>query len=408
MDWPLRLRRYLLLAGLSMMGPLSIDTYLPAFPTIARDFHVQPSQIQVTLSACMVGLAAGQVLAGPLSDTIGRRLPLLIGMAGFTGGSLLCAFAPSPFPLTALRLLQGLGGAAGIVIASAVVRDLYSGTALARFFSLLMLVSGLGPIAAPIVGGQLLRFTSWHGIFLGLALVGLVLFVGSARWLPETLPLEHRREGSLRKVLATFGSLLSAPDFLAPALASGLATSVVFAYIAASPFVFQVLYGVSPQAFSLIFATNAFGVIVMSQINGRLVGRIQPHRLFVLGLIISGIGSLALLLVVVHGHLPLLALAIPLFFIVSTVGLTSPNGNAMALAGHPREAGSGAALLGLFRFGSGALVAPLVGLGGSHTALPMAVVMAGISLSASLIFFFLGSGRWSGRGRLQAPSSAPG
>ena len=392
-NWRLRLRRYLLLAGLSMMGPLSIDTYLPAFPTIARDFAVRPSQIQITLSACMIGLAAGQIFAGPVSDSWGRRRPLMIGLSAFCVGSLICAASPSPTVLTLARLLQGLGGSAGIVVASAVVRDLYSGIAMARFFSLLMLVSGLGPVVAPVFGGQLLRFTSWHGIFIALALAGLILLVGSARWLPESLASEGRRGGGMGTAARTFAQLLGRREFVAPALATGLSTSVVFAYIAGSPFVLQVVYGVSPQIFSLIFATNAAGIVVVSQLNGRMVGRIHPRRLFTLGLSTSFLGSAAVILVLSLTHHQLWAVLIPLFVVVSSVGLTSPNGNALALAGQANVAGSGAALVGVFRFGAGAIVSPLVGLAGSHTALPMGLTMIAVSVLAGGVFLALGSGR---------------
>src|SRR5437763_10722880 len=280
---PRRAHLVFILGALTAFGPLSIDMYLPALPSLSRDFGTGASQAQLTLSACLLGLALGQVIAFPISDAQGRRRPLLFGLAADTLASLLCVVAPSVFVLVALRFVQGCAGAAGIVIARAIVRDLYSGVAAARFFSLLMLVNGLAPILAPIFGGLLLRFTSWRGVFIVLAIIGTLLLLAAATGLGETLPPERRQSGGVLATITTFRQLLANRSFMGYALSCGLAFAAMFAYIAGSPFVLQEIYGLSPQLFSVIFGTNALGLETASQLNGRLVGRWPPVRLLVAG-----------------------------------------------------------------------------------------------------------------------------
>lgn len=389
---PSRLRRsrlLLLLGALSAFGPLSIDMYLPALPALGRGFGAPASQVQLTLSGCLLGLALGQTVAGPLSDSLGRRRPLLVGLAAYAVASLLCAFAPSVFVLAALRFLQGCAGAAGIVIARAVVRDLHSGVALARFFSLLLLVNGLAPILAPLFGGQLLRVTSWRGVFVTLAVVGALLFLAAALGLGETLPPERRHPGGLVATLATFRRLLADRAFIGYALSGGLAFAAMFSYISGSPFVLQDIYGASPQLFSAMFGLNAFGLVVAGQVNGRLVGRVAPARLLVVGLAASACGGVALLTVVAGGHLGLAGILPALFVLVASLGFVMPNAAALALSGHARSAGSASALLGVLQYAVGAVAAPLVGVGGTGTAWPMAVVIAALSLSALAAFALL-------------------
>ncbi|HEY8677504.1 MAG TPA: Bcr/CflA family multidrug efflux MFS transporter [Candidatus Dormibacteraeota bacterium] len=387
-------RLFLLLGGLTAFGPLSIDMYLPALPAIGKDLGASESLIQLTLTACLIGLALGQVVAGPLSDTLGRRRPLLVGVAAYVVASLLCAVAPTAGILVILRLLQGLAGAAGIVIARAIVRDLYSGSAAARYFSRLILVMGLAPTLAPVLGGQLLRVTSWHGIFLTLAVITALLWLGAARALPETLPVERRRSGSLRDTGRRFKVLATDRRFVGFAVSAGLAFGAMFAYIAGSPFVLQGIYRVSPQTFSLIFALNAVGFVVASQINGTLVARIQPIRLLRGGLIATAVAGLALFAVIVTGWSGLLAALVPLFFLVSSIGFVVPNATALALSLHPEAAGTGSALLGVIQSGIASLGAPLVGIAGITTAAPMATVIA-VCGSGAILAFLLTAGRSS-------------
>jgi DHA1 family bicyclomycin/chloramphenicol resistance-like MFS transporter len=384
-----RTRLVIILGALSAFGPLSIDMYLPALPSLGRDFATGASQVQLTLSACLLGLAAGQMIAGPLSDMLGRRRPLLCGVAAYAVASLLCMVTPSLPALIGLRFVQGLAGAAGIVISRAIVRDLHSGVAAARFFSLLMLVNGLAPILAPIVGGQLLRVTNWHGVFFVLAVIGVLLFCSAALGLDETLPLDRRQGGGIRATLATFGTLLVDRSFVGYALSCGLAFAGMFTYISGSPFVLEGIYGVSPQLFSVFFATNALGLMVCGQVNGRLVGRVPLRTLLTLGLAGTASGGIALLVVVVGGF-GLAGVLPSLFLVVASLGLVMPNATALALSNHPRTAGSASALIGVLQFAIGAAAAPFAGIAGTRSALPMALVIAVLSASALVTYLVLG------------------
>ena len=276
-EGPLPLRLVVLLGALSAFAPLSIDMYLPALPALRRSLEVPASLAQATLTACLLGLAVAQLLIGPLSDRVGRRRPLLIGVGCYALLSLGCALAPSLALLVVLRLAQGASGAAGIVISRAAVRDLRDGNEAARLFSLLLVVNGLAPALAPVVGAQLLRFGSWRVTFVALALVGATLFACSVLGFPETLRPEGRvpRLGGQR---ASSRRLLADRRFIAYALLSGLVTGAMFAYIAGAPFVLEELYGLSPVAFSGVFALNAAGIVLTSQLGAHLVGRLGRDR----------------------------------------------------------------------------------------------------------------------------------
>ncbi len=396
-----RVRLLLILGALSAFAPLSIDMYLPALPALGRGFGVSAAQVQLTLSACLLGLALGQLVAGPLSDALGRRRPLLVGVAAYTVASLLCVLAPSVGALVAVRFVQGLAGAAGIVIARAVVRDRYAGVAAARYFSLLMLVNGLAPILAPIIGGQLLRVTSWRGVFVVLAAIGALLLLATASGLDETLAPADRHTGGLPATLSTFRRLLADRFFVGYALSSGLSFAAMFAYIAGSPFVLQDIYGLSPQLFSLVFGVNALGIMAASQINGQLVGRVPLPRLLAMGLTGTALGGIAVLAAVL-GHVGLIGVTPALFVVVSSQGIVLPNATSLALSGHPSTAGSASALLGVLQYVIGAAAAPLVGVGGTATALPMAVVIALLGSLALATYLLLARGA---AGRITALSS---
>ena len=381
-------RLILILGSLSAFAPLSIDMYLPALPALSADLHGSASEIQLTLTACFVGLALGQIVAGPLSDAYGRRRPMLVGLGAFAVASLLCAASPNVATLIALRFVQGAAGAAGIVISRAVVRDLFEGTELARFYALTLLVNGAAPIVAPIVGGLILLFTTWHGTFVLLAAIGIVVFLAVAFGLEETLPPAARRRGGVAGTVRTFREVAADRTFVGYALAGGLAMAAMFAYIAGSPFVVETIYGQSPQVFSLIFGTNALGIVVAGQLSATLVERVGPRRLVVAGLAASGAGAVVLLGAVVAGIG--LAGILPGFFLVTaSIGLVLPNATALALADHGQRAGSASALLGAFQYVIGALVAPLVGIAGTGTALPMAILIAILSLGASTAYVAL-------------------
>jgi len=384
-----RARTVLILGSLSAFGPLSLDMYLPGLPALARDLGTGAAEAQLTLTGCLVGIALGQLLVGSVSDTRGRRLPLMLGLGGYALTSLLCAVTPSIYLLVVLRLLQGLAGGAGIVIARAVVRDLYSGVEAARFFALLVLVNGLAPMLAPLLGSQILRVGSWRFVFVVLGLIGAILLAVSAAGLPETLPARHRMGGGLLERLQTFRMLLADRVFLGCALTSGCAIGAMFAYIAGSPFVLEDIYGLSPQTFSLVFGTNALGFVAAAQVGARLVGRISPAALMTAGVTIGVSGGLSLLLLVAGAGTGPLPVLLALFAVVASTGLVMPNATAIALADHPRVAGSGSALLGLVQFLIGGAVAPVVGLGGGGTAFPMALCMASLGVAALLACLLL-------------------
>jgi DHA1 family bicyclomycin/chloramphenicol resistance-like MFS transporter len=373
----------LILGALSAFGPLSIDMYLPGLPELGRGLDAPAWAVQLTLTACLAGLALGQIVAGPLSDRFGRRGPLLVGVGAYAVASLLCAIAPSVAVLVVLRLAQGIAGAAGIVIARAIVRDMHSGVAAARFFSLLMLVNGLAPILAPVIGGQVLTVTSWRGVFLVLTVVGALLFLAAATGLRETLPPEKRHPGGVTETVRTFGRLLADRAFIGHALACGLAFGAMFAYISGSPFVLQDIYGASPQLFSVMFAGNAIGLVAASQVNRALLQRFEPSAILRAALSVQALAALLLLGVVAadSGVWPLVAL---LFVVVASLGFVFPNATALALADHPRVAGSASGLLGVLQFIVGAATAPLVGVGGTDTALPMALTIAVLAVGGVL------------------------
>jgi len=372
----------LVLGALSAFGPFSLDMYLPAFPQLAAELHASDSQVQLTITTCLLGLAAGQLVAGPLSDRWGRKRPLLVGVAAYAVASLLCAVAPDIWVLTGARVVQGLAGSAGIVIARAVGRDLHSGPALARFFALLMLVNGLAPILAPLVGAQVLQVTSWRGVFVALAALGAVLWLAVLLVLPETLPPDHRHGGGIGETVGTFGSLLRERDFVGYVLSSGFVLGAMFAYIAGSSFLLQEVYGLSAAEFALVFGVNAAGVVAASQLSAHLVRRVAPRALLRAGVAMSTAGGLALL-VCVLADAGLGAVLVAFFVVVSSVGLVAPNAAALCLADHPRDAGSASALLGLGQYALGGLVAPLVGLGGETS---LAWVLATCSVLAAAVF----------------------
>jgi MFS transporter, DHA1 family, multidrug resistance protein len=392
--------RLVVLGALTAAAPLSLDTYLPALPALTADLATSPSATQLSLTSCLVGLALGQLVAGPLSDVLGRRRPMLIGAAGFAVVSVLCAVAPTVEVLVALRLAQGLLGAVGIVVARAVVRDTSDATTSARAFATLMLVSGVAPIVAPVLGGQLLRVTSWRGVFVVLAVYGALSGLAVLLAVRESLPRSRRRSGSAAATAASFRVLLGDRRVVACVLSAGLVFSAMFAYISGSTFVLQDLYGLSPQAFSAVFAGNSVAIVASVQVAGRLAGsgRVRPERLLTTGLGVALVGTLGLLASTLLDA-GLVGLMAGLVLTVVGVGLVLPCATTLALADHPEHAGSASALLGTSQFLVGAGTAPLVGLAGSRSAVPMAATMAGAVVLGAVVFALL----WRGT---QAPTAA--
>ncbi|MFF9313413.1 multidrug effflux MFS transporter [Streptomyces sp. NPDC014748] len=375
----------LILGGLTATPPLAMDMYLPSLPEVTRSLHAPAATVQLTLTACLAGMALGQLVVGPMSDRWGRCRPLLAGLAVYVLATALCALAPNVETLVAFRLAQGLAGAAGIVIARAVVRDLYDGVAMARFFSTLMLISGVAPIVAPLIGGQILRITDWRGVFVVLTVVGALL--GAVVWtkLPETLPPADRHEGGVGQALGGMRRLLADRVFTGYMIAGGFAFASLFAYISASPFVIQEIYGASPQTFSLLFGLNSVGLVVVGQINGKvLVGRVRLDRVLAVGLVVVILAATALLLMATgaFGAVGLAPVAAALFVLMSAMGVTMPNTQALALMRTKHSAGAASALLGTTSFLVGAVASPLVGVAGEHTAVPMAVVQLVAAVAA--------------------------
>ncbi|WP_406837024.1 multidrug effflux MFS transporter [Streptomyces sp. AHU1] len=390
----------LVLGGLTATPPLAMDMYLPSLPEVTGSLHAPAATVQLTLTACLAGMALGQLVVGPMSDRWGRRRPLLAGLGVYVLATALCALAPGIGLLVAFRLVQGLAGAAGIVIARAVVRDLYDGVAMARFFSTLMLVSGVAPVVAPLIGGQILRLTDWRGVFVVLTAVGIALTALVWTKLPETLEPADRHDGGVGEALHAMRRLLADRVFTGYMLAGGFTFAALFAYISASPFVIQDLYGASPQTFSLLFGVNSVGLVIAGQVNGKLlVGRVALEKVLATGLALVVLAAAALLLMSTGalGPVGLAPVAAALFVLMSAMGLALPNTQTLALTRVRHTAGSASALLGTSSFLVGAVASPLVGVAGEHTAVPMAVVQLTAALVAVACFVGLCRPRWTGR-----------
>jgi DHA1 family bicyclomycin/chloramphenicol resistance-like MFS transporter len=379
-----RLRLVLVLGFLIALGPLTIDMYLPSLPTITADLHSTAAAVQLTLTGTLAGLALGQLLVGPLSDALGRRAPLLAGVAVHILASILCVIAPNLAVLGTLRVLQGLGAAAAMVVAMAIVRDLFTGMAAAKLLSRLMLVMGAAPILAPTLGGIVLSWTSWRGVFVVLAAFGIAIMTVAAFGLPETLPADRRRNGGVVGTVRDYGRLFADRPFVGLIVVAGLSMAALFAYVAGSSFVFQEQYGLSEQQFGFVFGAGAVGLITATQLNVRLLRRWTPSQILVGALAFGAVAGLTLLLFAATGLGGIAGVLVPLWLVLASAGLAFPNAPALALSRHGEVAGTAAALLGAVQFGIGALAAPLVGvLGVGATA--MALVVAGGMVAANLV-----------------------
>lgn len=381
-----RLRFVLVLGALTALGPLTIDMYLPALPSIATDLQTSSAAVQLTLTGTLLGLALGQLLIGPISDAIGRRRPLLAGIAVHVLASILCVVAPNVAVLGVLRVLQGLGAAAAAVIAMAVVRDLFSGMGMARMLARLMLVMGVAPVLAPTLGSEVLRWTDWRGVFVGLAILGLILVSIAAFGLRETLPPERRRTGGIGGTLGTYGSLLRDRRFVGLVFVAGLTMAALFSYVAGSSFVFQEQYGLSEQEFGFAFGAGAVGMIIATQVNVRLLRRFSPQQVLIAALSGGAVAGIVMVFLAVTGIGGFLGVLLPIWVVLAAAGLALPNAPALALSRHGEAAGTAAALLGAVQFGVGALAAPLVGTLGSDS-VAMALVIAGGMLLALAVLF---------------------
>ncbi|MGE3619795.1 MAG: multidrug effflux MFS transporter [Acidimicrobiia bacterium] len=372
------LKLVLILGALMCLGPLSIDTYLPSLPTIEEDFAASASTVQLTLTGMLIGLGAGQLVIGPLADVFGRRRPLIAGTVLHIGASVGCLLAPSVGVLSAFRLVQGLGASATTVITLAIVRDLYTGRTAALLLSLLLLVIGATPLIAPSLGGLILRLTSWRGVFGVLALLGVAFVVLAVVALPETLPAERRRPGSLSAVTAAYRSVLRDRTFDLVAVSTGFTHGALFAFVAGSSFVLQDQFGVSEQAFGLLFTAIALCMIAGTQLAAHLLQRESPEHILMRALFCGVAASALLVGLAVAGTGGILGFMIPAGMVMHFGGHAMPNGPAVALSLHGEAAGTAAALIGGFRYLIAAGAAPVVGaLGNDHraTAIVMCVAM---------------------------------
>lgn len=375
-----------ILGGLSAFGPLTIDMYLPSLPILTTELDTTASLTQLSLTACFIGMAVGQILIGPYSDMKGRRNPLLVSLLFYTVSSVMCMFVQSVWLLIILRLIQGMSGSAGIVISRASLRDVFSGAELTKYFSMLMLVSGLAPILAPVIGGVLLKYMSWRGIFGVLTMIGCVMFASVFFGLKETLTAERRKTGGIKEVVHTFGQLLRDKAFIGYALIQSFAMGALFAYISGSSFVLQDIYGLSPQAFSMVFAMNSIGIVLSSQITGRLAGKMNIHVLLRFGLIMAVLNA-TLLVISIFIDASVTIVSILLFFMMSSIGIINTTVFPLSMEEQGEQAGSASALLGLLPFVFGAIVAPIVGLG--NAAISMVIVIAVCKLLAALIYVWV-------------------
>lgn len=358
---------------LTVFGPISMDLYLPLLPALTTELGAATSMAQLTVTACLIGLALGQLVAGPLSDRFGRSAPLYIGVLAYVAASLWCAASPTVETLLVARLVQGVAGGAGIVIGQAAGRDLYAGGALIRYYGRLTVLGGLAAIVGPLLGGQLAAFTDWRGLFVFLAAIGAVILVALAFGYRETLPPQRRTTGGFAQTGRDFRALLSDRVFTAAVLVQGFVNAALFAYLAGATYVLQGIYGLSPQQYALAFGLNSAGFMVFGYLAGRTSERWSVSGTLVAGLVASAAGALGLLAAGLFA-LPLVVVILSLLIMVSGVAVTTPPATTLALADHPQMAGTASSLLGMARFAFGGVSAPLVGIAGAAAMLPLGIV----------------------------------
>lgn len=382
------LRFALLLAAFSALGPFTVDMYLASFPQMMKFFGTNASMIQASLTACLLGLGLGQIVIGPLSDVHGRRKPLLISMILYFLSSIGCAFAPNIEIFIALRFIQGFAASAGLVISRAIVRDRYSGVELTKFFSLLTMISSVAPLLSPLAGSTIISFTSWVGVFIFLGLLGIFLTTMTGWRLKETLPVEQRVPSNFMELLRNYKTLLRNRTFMGYALVTGILLAGVFAYVSGTPFIYQNIYGVSPQVFSLLFAMNGISLILGSQLVKQLAGRMTERSILLIGLSLAFISSVTVL-IVVFSHGPLFALVIPLLLIAASIGIIGPVSFTLAMESQGHIAGSASALLGILPFVLGSVTSQLVGIAGEYSAVPLGVIIFTTSLLSIISYVIL-------------------
>ncbi|MER7079163.1 MFS transporter, DHA1 family, bicyclomycin/chloramphenicol resistance protein [Saccharopolyspora kobensis] len=390
-------RLVLALGGLSAASPFATDMYTPGFPQILASFGTSGTAVQLSLTACLVGLATGQVVLGPLSDAMGRRRLLLIGSILFTVLSSACALAPSIAVFNAARLLQGVAGSAGLVIGRAVISDRFTGAGAARQLSVLSVIAMTAPVLAPVAGGLLLGVGSWRLVFLALAASGLLLSVAVWAWVPESLPVEQRRSGGLRAAVVAMGGLLRRRELIGYLLVMGCGLAALFAYISGSPFVFQSVYGLSSAGYGLVFATNAVGTVAAGVLFGRLARRVRLNTLLVVGVAVMVVSVVGLAGLLSAGVSTFSGTWVCLFGVTFGFGLVLPAATTIILAVGGAAPGAASGLLGGAQFALGAVAAPLPGVLGSTTAASMTAVVLIFVLVSALALVVLAR-PWEGHG----------
>ncbi|WP_426454725.1 multidrug effflux MFS transporter [Paenibacillus sp. S-38] len=378
----------LVLSAFSALGPFTVDMYLSSLPQMMNDFGTNASMIQMSLTTSLLGLGLGQLVTGPLSDVYGRRKPLFISMVLYLLASMACAFSPNIGIFIALRFLQGFVASAGLVISRAIVRDRYSGIEMVKFIALLTMISNVAPLISPTAGSVVTTFTSWIGVFIFLGFLGLFLTCMTIWGMKESLPADRRVPGSVMEVVRNYGTLLRDRGFMGYALVNGILFSGVFAYVAGTPFIYQTMYEISPQRFSVLFALNGLGIILGSQLVKQLAGRMDERRIFRIGLLLAFITTAAIL-VVVLSHGPFLPLFISIFLFAVSIGIIGPVSFTLAMESQGHIAGSAAAVLGTLQFGLGAVTSPLVGIAGENSALPFGITIFMTSILAVISYLIL-------------------
>jgi DHA1 family bicyclomycin/chloramphenicol resistance-like MFS transporter len=377
-----RLVYVLVLGALTALGPFTIDLYLPAFPALEAELGVNAAAIQITLTGTMIGFGLGQLIVGPWSDKVGRRLPLMLSTALHIAASVAAALAPDITWLIVFRLLQGFGAAAGGVVAMAMVRDLFGGRPLVRMLSRLALVNGLAPVLAPVIGSQLLQVMDWRGVFWVLAGYGIVVVLSVAFLIVETLPESRRHIAGHSSVGQRYRALFRDRVYLGAALIGGMTFTGLFSYLSTSSFLFQQVYAFSPQEYGLLFAVNSLGVVAGVQVSSRLIRGPVPPQYVLAGTTVIHLAMAIAIIVLDGAGAGFWGTAIPLWIYIAACGFTFPAVQVLALANHGAEAGTAASLLGALNFGLAGAISPLVGLFGVGSAIPMAVVMGGAAVVA--------------------------
>ncbi|MEW2017328.1 multidrug effflux MFS transporter [Rhodococcus sp. NPDC076796] len=374
------------LALLTAIPPLATDMYLPGFPAMATELGTSASNIQLTLTTFLIGLALGQLVIGPLSDNWGRRRPLIVGSAVCLVAGIAAALAPNIEFLIGARFVQGFAGAAGVVLARAIISDRASGSTAAKLFGVMMIIGGVAPVIAPLVGGAVVDSIGWRGVFWIISALTALMLIAAVCFVQESLPPENRRAGGLREMLDGIGSVVRNRRYLGYTLSYAFGFSVMFAYISASPFVLQNMLGLSAGQYSAAFAANAGGLMLGSAVTAKLSDRVSLDRMLACGVIavMATTSALAVLTVVGITLWPMLIL---LFATVTSLGFVFANATTLAVEQVPALAGTGSAVLGALQFGLAAVISPLVGLGGDATAVPMVIAMFFAALmSMSMLF----------------------